>query len=291
MTTTPLDINSHSHSSLIEISPKNWEILLEIYSSKRTEPNGYNLINNFIKWIEKNPGLDIKCLALDEDWRNDGTFIMIVNHGTAQNFIYFNTVSENLDRLIKLLFGYTTNARAYYFLYGYGERLKPTIDEYTKVFGHKQLGTLQTIWYRVSKEVVTTFSIEPPPGIRLRPLQTADAFIVNELWPHRADRTVEFVKHLIDHNESIGACDSNGQLIAWCLRLPLGSLGMLHVVPSQRRLGLGSLMVRCLSKKIAEHNDEVLASVVPENLPSRDMFEKLGFRQIDNVYWTLGSAT
>ncbi|XP_062138684.1 uncharacterized protein LOC133847555 [Drosophila sulfurigaster albostrigata] len=288
--TTPLNV-INSHSPLIEITPNNWEILLDIYSSKRIEPNGYNLIKNFIKWIEKNPELDIKCYSLDEDWKTDGTFIMIVNHGTAQKFIYFNTLSENLDRLIKLLFGYTTNAKAYYFLYGYGERLKPTIDENMQIFGHTQLDTLQTIWYRANKEVVTTFSIEPPSGISLRTLETADAEIVNELWPHRAERTIEFVKHLIDHNISIGACDSNGKLIAWCLRLPLGSLGMLHVVASQRRLGLGSLMVRCLSKKIAEHNDEVLASVVPENMPSREMFEKLGFRQIDNVYWTSGSAT
>ncbi|XP_060665898.1 LOW QUALITY PROTEIN: uncharacterized protein LOC132798161 [Drosophila nasuta] len=250
--TTSLNV-INSHCPLIEITPNNWEILLDIYSSKRIEPNGYNLIKNFIKWIEKNPELDIKCYSLDEDWKTDGTFIMIVNHGTAQKFVYFNTLSENLDRLIKLLFGYTTNAKAYYFLYGYGE--------------HLLRGLVCAHW------------------------ETADAEIVNELWPHRAERTIEFVKHLIDHNISIGACDSNGKLIAWCLRLPLGSLGMLHVVASQRRLGLGSLMVRCLSKKIAEHNDEVLASVVPENMPSREMFEKLGFRQIDNVYWTSGSAT
>jgi len=63
-------------------------------------------------------------------------------------------------------------------------------------------------------------------------------------------------------------------------RLPLGSLGMLQVVESHKRLGLGSLLVRYMSKKISELDEEVLSSVLTENTPSRKMFEKLGFEQI-----------
>lgn len=69
-------------------------------------------------------------------------------------------------------------------------------------------------------------------------------------------------------------------------RLPSGSLGLLRVVDTHKRRGLGSLMVRYLSKKISELGDEVRAPVVTENTPSRKMFEKLGFQQIDHVYWT-----
>ncbi|KAH8377482.1 hypothetical protein KR093_005692 [Drosophila rubida] len=273
------------HSSLIEISPKNWEILLEIYSSKRTEPNGYNLINNFIKWIEKNPELDIKCYSLDEDWKSDGTFIMIVNHGGIHKNVYFNTIADNLDRLVELLFSYTTDVKQYV-LCGYGERLKPAVDAYIKQYDKEAMQTTGTAWYRAPKETVATFSIKPPAGITLRKLETADAETVNEIWPHRAEGSVEFVKQLIENEISVGACDDNGKLIAWCLRLPLGSLGLLQVVASHKRLGLGSLMVSYLSTKIAELGQEVLAPVVTENMPSRRMFEKLGFKKIDNVYWT-----
>lgn len=66
----------------------------------------------------------------------------------------------------------------------------------------------------------------------------------------------------------------------------MGSLGVLQVLPSHRRLGLGGLLVRYLSKRISELGEEVLAPVVSENAPSRKMFEKLGFQQIDYIYWT-----
>jgi len=59
---------------------------------------------------------------------------------------------------------------------------------------------------------------------------------------------------------------------------------MLQVVESHKRLGLGSLMVRYMSKKISELDEEVRASVVIGNTPSYKMFEKLGFHKIDNAY-------
>ncbi|XP_034099505.1 uncharacterized protein LOC117564728 [Drosophila albomicans] len=280
-----LQLETISHS-LVELSPNEWKILLDLYSTKRTESTGYNLISNFIKWIARNPKLNIKCFALDDGWKKDGTFIMIVDHGGVQKNVYFNTITENLDHLIKLLFSYTTDAKPY-LLYGYGERLKPAVDAYIKKYDQERMETAQTAWYRATKEIVATFSIEPPADITLRKLEIGDAETVNEIWPHRAEGSVEFVKLLIENNVSVGACDKNGTLIAWCLRLPLGSLGLLQVVATHKRLGLGSLMVRYLSKKIAELGEEVLSPVVTENTPSRRMFEKLGFEKIDNVYWTV----
>jgi len=67
--------------------------------------------------------------------------------------------------------------------------------------------------------------------------------------------------------------------------LPIGSLGLLQVLESHKRLGLGSLLVKSMAKKISAAGDQVLAPVVTKNTPSRSMFEKLGFRAIDNTYW------
>lgn len=146
----------------------------------------------------------------------------------------------------------------------------------------------------------------PPAGITLGSLRIKDATLINDKWAHSFEGSVNFVKQLIRHNVSVGAYDSDGKLIAWCLRrvllqlltkkmvyclilkyrYALGSLGLLQVLESHKRLGLGSLLVRYLSKRIVELGDEVLTPVVTENIPSRRMFEKLGFQQIDYVYWT-----
>ncbi|KAL7738961.1 hypothetical protein ACLKA6_001356 [Drosophila palustris] len=78
----------------------------------------------------------------------------------------------------------------------------------------------------------------PNPGITLRKLDVKDAPLINELWPHKFEGSVEFVKKLIVCNASAGACDADGNLIAWCLRNN-GALGLLQVVESHKRLGLG----------------------------------------------------
>lgn len=67
--------------------------------------------------------------------------------------------------------------------------------------------------------------------------------------------------------------------------LPLGALGLLQVMDTHKRKGFGNLAVRYMSKLLAEKDIEVTAPVVIENVASRAMFEKLGFKVIDKVYW------
>lgn len=67
-----------SHS-LVAIDPKEWGALMELYAHTRSAPNGYNVISTFIRWLAREPDLDVKCYGPDEDWRKDRTFIMIVN--------------------------------------------------------------------------------------------------------------------------------------------------------------------------------------------------------------------
>lgn len=70
-------------------------------------------------------------------------------------------------------------------------------------------------------------------------------------------------------------------------RSPHGSLGNLHVLSDHRRKGLGSMVVRFMAKEILKTGSEVLATVVLENKSSRNMFEKMGFRPINRLYWAV----
>lgn len=49
--------------------------------------------------------------------------------------------------------------------------------------------------------------------------------------------------------------------------------------------GLGMLVSKILSKKIAELGHSCVACVLETNTPSRAIFEKLGYKVVDNVYW------
>ncbi|XP_030383181.1 uncharacterized protein LOC115630678 [Scaptodrosophila lebanonensis] len=276
-----------SHS-LVEIERSDWAQLRDLYVHKRTESVGYQCLKNFISWIDQEPSESIKLLSLDGDWKTDGTFIIVANIGGCLKHVYFNTLTENLERL-KIALNCLEGKSGDYLLFGYSAHLIPALENFAKRLTGKPLlpgEQEETVWYHASKKLVDSFTINVPEGIKLADLVIENAEQINEIWPHRAPGSVDFVRRLILYNVSVGAFDGAGNLIAWCLRLPLGSLGLLHVTDGQKRKGLGSLLVRYMSKKLAELGDEALAPVVVKNVASRSMFEKLGFRQIDSVYWS-----
>ncbi|XP_030556012.1 uncharacterized protein LOC115759251 [Drosophila novamexicana] len=151
-----LDINC---DSLIEIAPSEWNILLNLYAKKKSESSGYPLISNYIKWKAKEPDLDIQCLSLNGDWQADGTFLMIVGNRTQRKMVFFNTLSESLERLTKALLCLPSGV-VEYLLHDYGQRLVPAVDAYIRKCANRQLQTTQTAWYKASKELVATFSTE-----------------------------------------------------------------------------------------------------------------------------------
>lgn len=51
--------------------------------------------------------------------------------------------------------------------------------------------------------------------------------------------------------------------------------------------GYGSLVVKGISKKIAQRGHDVYAGVVEENTPSRGLFGELGFEAIGEARWIM----
>ncbi|XP_017013228.2 uncharacterized protein [Drosophila takahashii] len=271
-------------NSLIEIPRSDWTKLRDLYVHKVTDPHGFPCLNNFIMWVENDPELKVTFLSLNGDWQKDGTFVLTVDLGTRLKHLYFNTLGDNLDRLTKALECLNSFENKYIF-YGFGSRLKPAVEHIGRKYYTKELFMVESIWYSASKELVDSFTIEVPSGITLLNLAPEDAETINEIWPHHAPGSINFVRSLIKNNVHLGAYDDNGKLVAWCLRLPIGSLGLLQVLESHKRLGLGSLLVKSMAKKISAMGDKVLSPVVTENTASRGMFEKIGFRYIGTICW------
>lgn len=69
------------------------------------------------------------------------------------------------------------------------------------------------------------------------------------------------------------------------LRIEMGSFGSLQVDERFQRRGLGSLMAKLMAKQLAEMNIDSTAGIVDSNYKSRQMFQKLGFKHIDNTHW------
>ncbi|XP_054744791.1 uncharacterized protein LOC129249154 [Anastrepha obliqua] len=273
-----------SHS-LVEIPQDQWPELRDLYEGQKKLSCAYNTLQCLIDWKAQNEALDIKIYSLDGEWRSDGTYVAVKKKPT--NYVFLNTLNENQELLLTAL--KLVNIKEPLLIFGYPGRLMNTVEEFFvgEDFSKETFLADGTFWYYIDKEKAKQLPVNVPEGYTLRSLETKHAEQVNSIWPHRRNDSVHFVELLIAYNDSVGVFDGAGNLVAWSLRLPIGSLGLVHVVDTHKRLGLGSLVVSHMSKLIASKGLEVTAPVVFENKPSRSMFEKLGFQTIDKVYWSV----
>lgn len=70
-------------------------------------------------------------------------------------------------------------------------------------------------------------------------------------------------------------------------RLPTGLLGALQTDEQYFGKGYGSLVIKGISKKIAQRGHDIYAGVIEENAPSRGLFGKLGFVSVGEVRWIM----
>lgn len=73
--------------------------------------------------------------------------------------------------------------------------------------------------------------------------------------------------------------------MAWCLRLPIGSLGLLQVKSKYYRQGLGRVVATAQVKQLAENGYDSSATILFENTASRTLFKSLRFYEWGQRSW------
>ncbi|KAM7351783.1 uncharacterized protein ACRADG_004517 [Cochliomyia hominivorax] len=266
-------------NKLVEIPLSKWSTLRDLYVKRKDRASCYNLLQTLINWKNKELEFDLKIYSLNGEWESDGTFV-----AKFHKQVFFNTCHENLQNLLKAL--NCLDSSESYLLAGYQDFVSTAVQQHFIDSGLAK-ETYQptcTVWYHIPKDQAKQFSIHTPNNVNFKTLEECHAEQINSVWPHRSPGSIEFVKLLIRQNDSVGIFEDN-ILVAWCLILPLGALGLLQVMDTYKRKGYGNLAVRYMSKHLAEKDIEVTAPVVISNVASRSMFETLGFKIIDKVYW------
>ncbi|CAD7092443.1 unnamed protein product [Hermetia illucens] len=264
---------------LVDIPIQDLTSLRDLYREDWPKYNiGYGTVDTYVRWLNKDPNIPhIRILSLNGDW-SDGTFII-----TDWISLYANTRSTDFTRLVKALSlvdwskGYT--------IASIGSRLLDLIYKFVKENNVDVNYIKGTKWFRMPQDEAAKLIVNPPDGITLRPLTAEDVVTANALWPFRRPGSLIYLQRLAKYNVSVGAFTSDGELVAWCFRIPVGSLGTLQVAESHKRKGFGSLIVRAMAKAIGETGYDVFAPVVFDNYPSLNMFEKLGFKVVDTMNW------
>lgn len=264
---------------LTEIPCAQWSELRDMYLCDwPTNMMGYYTIDNFIRWTEKKPDIDhLHVYSLNNDW-SDGTFLVVDRYQ-----LFVNTLNKSLDRLTQAisLLDWTHGFKVSSFL----ERHRPAVINVIDSKNLKREYDSKTLLYFMPRNEASQLETELPKGITLKPLTQEHAEMVNELWPNRHHGSLFFIKRLIDWNPNVGAYTEDGQLIAWCLRLQAGPLGALQTDNAFKNRGIGSLVVKDITKQLANMNMDTCAFVNTTNEASVKLFEKVGFKVVDNGYW------
>ncbi|XP_075154019.1 uncharacterized protein LOC142227387 [Haematobia irritans] len=267
-------------SKLIEIPFEKWTHLRDLYKKHKDRASCFYTIQTFIDWYRKDPNVQLKIYTPSNEWEIDGTYIADL---APANHLYCNTLRDDISILVSGL-KYFDNTKI---VAGFQERILSAVEQFFMDSGltKTEFISIGTVWHHISREDALKFDIGLPENITAKDLDECHAEQVDSVWPHRSDESVVQVRHLIKFNKSIGLFEGD-ELVAWCLLVPLGSLGLLQVEESHKRKGYGKLVTKLMSKYLAENGVEVMAAVVFENVASRSMFKQLGFKIIDNVYWS-----
>lgn len=172
-------------------------------------------------------------------------------------------------------------------LMGFRNIYRDFVLEFIKEKNLKVLFDDGTSMVHMTKEDALKLEINLPEGVELKRLSPNDAEKVNSVWPHASPGSIEFMRYVITHNESMGVYEqSTGELSAWCLTHDYYCLLALQVDENHLRKGYGNIVTKAMTKKLAEQfNVDVITNIIHTNFKSRGLFQKIGFKDIDTNSW------
>ncbi|XP_055712124.1 uncharacterized protein LOC129807107 [Phlebotomus papatasi] len=271
---------SQDRHRLVEIPCDNWIELKEMYN--RDWPKhivNYYTIDTYIRWKEQCDTIpNLHFYSLNGQWRRDGTVLIVDRY---QLFVCsLDESNSQLKKALELL-----DWRAGFKISSFVSKHRPAILHLVESRKLEKEYDSQTVLYYLPRHLGQAVLVDCPNDIELRPMTKEDATIADRVWPNRHHGSLFFLERLIAWNPNVGAYTKEGRLVAWCFLLQAGALGALQVDEEYQRRGLGSLVTKAMIRKLCDMGRDTFAFVNVDNTPSRGMLEKLGFIEIDSVYW------
>ncbi|XP_029726916.2 uncharacterized protein LOC109421194 [Aedes albopictus] len=272
-----------SLGKLIPIPCAEWPLLRDLFRHGWPENEvPFNAVQNYIDWIGIDPNIrHLQVLGLGDSWRGNGTFIVL-----DRDELYFyslDTSNESLEHALKFI-DWNYSYRIYAILDRHQEALGRVLNRLNVRYSFLEDTTHQ---YRLLKEDVTgEEEVRPPTGFRIGNLAVHHAKYINARWACRGGGTEYAIARCIAWNTSVGLFNEHGELAAWCLLSNLGMICVLQTEECYRRKGFGELVLRAMVAKLVRRGMNASASVAVENFASRKLFQKIGFKKAQTLYYT-----
>uniref|UniRef100_A0A182QI03 N-acetyltransferase domain-containing protein n=1 Tax=Anopheles farauti TaxID=69004 RepID=A0A182QI03_9DIPT len=266
---------------LCVIPPADWTELRDLYRRNWPEHHvAYTTIDNFVRWYEKDGGIkNLTIFCLNGSWREDGTYLVVDRY---QLFVYSlereNCVLEKALHLLDWSGGLKVSSLL-------ARHRQPVINVITAKSLSKEYDS-ETYLYYMPKDECVALRLIVPEGFELRSLAPKDVRQANDVWPNKHTGSLFLLQRLAAWNPNVGLYEqSSGKLVAWCFRLQAGALGALQVDEDYKRRGFGTVVTIALAKQIAALGHDCYGLVNAANTPSKQMFERVGFKHDGEAYW------
>ncbi|XP_062542352.1 uncharacterized protein LOC134210319 [Armigeres subalbatus] len=261
-------------NKLVPIPRKDWQELRDLFNGNDLATEiPFNTIQNYINWTTIDPKIrHLEILSLNDTWRHNGTFIISDRHE-----LFFYSLDPSLASLQDTLelIDWDFPYRIFAILDSHQMVLKRVLKKLNVPYPEE---TVACNLYRLTKEVSIQLDTTPPVGFRLGTLEAQHVKSINETWTFRNGGSEYALTRCIAWNTSVGLFDDRDKLVAWCLLNNLGIICVLFTVAKYRRRGFAELVLRSMVNKLAQRGMNAITSVLLANVPSRALFEKLGFR-------------
>jgi len=118
----------------------------------------------------------------------------------------------------------------------------------------------------------------------VRPIEYADAEIVNQYYEYKNDHSLEDIRADIKKRPS-SAVYVDGKPVCWVLVHEDNSMGIMYTLEDYRRKGLAEIVSKDLIKRIIEIGQIPYLQIVDGNEKSHGLAKKCGFKPVGDCEW------
>lgn len=258
--------------------------LIEIY--KKHVPSKvlfYYHLKNRLNWIKERKFKSSRCCIQIYKPKNgnleSGTFFSISDE--ADCIIVFCTLNENLEELNEC-FNKTKRINWKVPLF-----FEPIMKNQSKMIYDRLKEDVTSkeypcCYFWLPKTVAGQIQVtDVPENVYLAPLKIENTETICTIYPHRYEGIIPYVENIIELNGGIGLYSkSTGSLLSWVLRNEHGGIGTLQTIASELRKGYGKIVVKAMTRRIADSNDDVSVFILKDNFKSQKLFLSLGFIKV-----------
>ncbi|XP_065349622.1 uncharacterized protein LOC135945708 [Cloeon dipterum] len=249
-------------------------------------------IKTHLEWRENTPGLDVKILTVDGDWK-DGSVACVADGIVGSNNMY-GVIYATAEKAEEFKSAAKTSKLVDW---NRVKRLSSVLQRNTQMVveilefqGCKPFNVVEGECYLhyISAEEAAQFKLpDLPENVRVGPLEEQHLQILCDNWRHYDPDYKPVNLHLIKHNATVGVFEKNEQgeeiLASMVLHCEYGAVGLLQTLPEYRRKGYAAIALAHISRIMGQNGYMPYGTVLTFNEMSSQLFKKFGFKQLEGV--------